>query len=252
MDIMKLNQHLEYNDIGVYYIHCIPNDKYYVGYAKNLKKRYNDHKNYLIRGNHPNQHLQNAYNKYGKGSFLFSVIAYCDSIKSAYSIEEYIIRGFDLVDIGFNMQYGGETSEPSDEVKKKLSIINTGKFHTPEARKKMSESRRGKTSWKKGMTYEEIYGIDKAIKLKNDLSNKFLGSGNHFYGRSHSEDTIEKLRASKVDKMVKCEFIDIEGNRYYPEAFTRFCKENGLDIGAMCRVRKGKQSNHKGWICKQL
>jgi CDGSH-type Zn-finger protein len=45
-----------------------------------------------------------------------------------------------------------------------------GKHHPPEFGRKISLASKGKKSWKKGMSWEEIYGEDKAKKMKLDRS----------------------------------------------------------------------------------
>ena len=61
---LKLSQEL-YKSSGIY---CITNSidkRLYVGSALKLKKRYNDHKQNLIKGKHQSPHLQNFVKKYG-------------------------------------------------------------------------------------------------------------------------------------------------------------------------------------------
>jgi group I intron endonuclease len=59
---------------GVYQIRCIPTGKMYVGSAVDIRARWGQHSRNLRRGDHPNAHLQQAWNKYGEGQFEFSVL----------------------------------------------------------------------------------------------------------------------------------------------------------------------------------
>lgn len=61
---------------GVYKITNIINNKVYVGSSVNIIKRKSAHRCMLRDGTHSNEHLQSAYNKYGKDSFVFEVIEY--------------------------------------------------------------------------------------------------------------------------------------------------------------------------------
>lgn len=55
---------------------------------------------------------------------------------------------------------------------------------------------------------------------------------------------IEKI----VDKTSKnFAFIDNLGNVHRGKNITKFCKENGLDVSAMCKVNKGKIPAYRGW-----
>ena len=63
---------------GIYKIVNKVNGKYYVGSASNIQKgytsRWSKHKCYLRNNKHPNQHLQNAWNKYGEKAFDFIIV----------------------------------------------------------------------------------------------------------------------------------------------------------------------------------
>lgn len=60
--------------IGIYSITNSVNGKIYIGYASNIRSRWSYHKNRLDRNTHDNAYLQNAWDKYGKDAFSFSVI----------------------------------------------------------------------------------------------------------------------------------------------------------------------------------
>lgn len=59
---------------GVYRIVNIVNGHCYIGQSKDLHARAVDHFCLLDHGKHYNPYLQNAYNKYGRGSFVFDVL----------------------------------------------------------------------------------------------------------------------------------------------------------------------------------
>lgn len=66
-----------------------------------------------------------------------------------------------------------------------------GKKHTPEARKKMSLSLKGKTlGYKYGPMSEET-----KRKLSESKRGKYLGEKNPFYGKKHRPESLEKMRA---------------------------------------------------------
>lgn len=74
---------------GIYCIRCIPTNKVYVGHSKNIKKRWANHRRKLNRGFHENDHLQNAWNKYGKWEFHFSILEYLPYSLTKEEFEEY-------------------------------------------------------------------------------------------------------------------------------------------------------------------
>lgn len=59
---------------GVYIILCIQSWKYYVGSSIWIEKRWREHKSDLNLKVHGNIHLQRAWDKYGKDSFMFFVL----------------------------------------------------------------------------------------------------------------------------------------------------------------------------------
>jgi group I intron endonuclease len=76
------------HNIGIYTIYCSLNNKYYVGYSKNLKKRIGQHKLRLKKNIHQNIFLQRAYNKYGKDAFEFDILENCEE-QFLCSLEHY-------------------------------------------------------------------------------------------------------------------------------------------------------------------
>lgn len=76
----------------------------YVGCSKNLKSRWKEHRRSLNSGRHHSQHLQNAWNKYGEVSFVFSIIVeYEDEITMFLEEKRLIQTGSNL----YNVAEGG-------------------------------------------------------------------------------------------------------------------------------------------------
>jgi len=67
------------NISGIYAIINKTNNKRYIGSSKSVKHRWNQsHRPLLVSGSHPNNHLQNSWNKYGESSFVFEIVEQCD------------------------------------------------------------------------------------------------------------------------------------------------------------------------------
>ncbi len=62
---------------GIYCIRCMLNGKVYIGQSKNMLNRCKVHADNLDRGKHHNEHLQNAWTKYGPDEFEFRVLEEC-------------------------------------------------------------------------------------------------------------------------------------------------------------------------------
>lgn len=90
---------------GVYTIQNLRNKKIYVGSAAtSLRQRWNFHSSKLERGIHENRYLQNAWKKYGKNAFVFTIIEKC-SPKECLEKEQYWIDTLQACDrsCGYNI-----------------------------------------------------------------------------------------------------------------------------------------------------
>jgi group I intron endonuclease len=110
-------------------IYCIENKldgKKYIGQSKNINNRFRKHTRDLDEGKHKNEHLQNAWNKYGKNCFSFSVVEKC----SASCLNEREIFYIEYLKTkapnGYNFTNGGDGV--------------SGYTHNEERRKKIKEN----------------------------------------------------------------------------------------------------------------
>lgn len=184
------------------------NGKHYVGQAQHFYNRMMVYKN---RGATPK--LQNAINKYGIDNFNIEILEKCD-IEYLDEREQYWMDYYQSyeADKGYNIA--------------KYASTTRGCFHTEKARKKMSESKKGKCPHlfgeKNGMygkhhTEEELKAISEhSKKLWEDeeyrrfQSERISGDKNYFYGKHfngelnamygkhHTEET--KAKISKANK----------------------------------------------------
>lgn len=186
---------------AIYAIENKINGKMYIGLSKNIRRRFKTHKNKLERGCHFNQHLQNAYNKYGKESFKFKVIEKRISVEKLGQKEKYYIDKFDTVKSGYNMKTGGyEGWKFSEEVKKKISKSREGMKLSQQHKESIGAFFRGCTLKK-----EHRNKISKALKgrsftkeHKNNISAAMSGRESSFYNKYKTKET--KLKASPVTK----------------------------------------------------
>lgn len=103
-DYKRNNDNLN-KDSGIYCITNVINNKKYIGQTYSLKYRWKRHKSDLKNNCHSNKHLQNAWNKYGKDAFQFSIIELCP-IEELSNKEKYWIQYYDTFNSGYNLTIG--------------------------------------------------------------------------------------------------------------------------------------------------
>jgi hypothetical protein len=118
---------------GVYKIVSKRDGKYYPGSSKHLIKGKHNRKSqhfYMLRRNiHHCQHLQRAYNQYGKENFEFVII------KNNIPIDQLLIEEQKLLDIArtepemcYTHNYLADRIEMNPETKRKMSLARIGKY----------------------------------------------------------------------------------------------------------------------------
>lgn len=113
--------------VGIYKIENKVNGKIYVGQSIDIDTRWYNHRNELNGNRHCNEHLQNAWNKYGENSFEFIIIEEC-TLDNIDEREIYWIDYYNSMDpgYGYNMTAGGQGRHGyswSEEYKEYLSSV---------------------------------------------------------------------------------------------------------------------------------
>jgi group I intron endonuclease len=184
---------------GIYSITNILTGKVYYGSSNDVSKRWNSHRSKLGKGNHPNPHLQNAWNKYGADAFRFSIeeeiaIEQLQLIEQCYLDWCKIVPGWSY-NIGYDAECatrGLKFGPPSNEHRRKIGMansgernVNFGKKLSVETRRKMSDGQRGKS--KPPRTDEHRKHLSEALK-----GEKHPGYDHSLYTFFHSVHGIEK------------------------------------------------------------
>ena len=158
---------------GIYLILNNKNGKGYVGQSINIEKRFKQHKRELNNNYHNNSHLQKAWNKYGKSSFVFLILekTFKNMLNNA---EIFWINFLETYNSGYNLTRGGEDNPMNyDEHRKKISISNKGRIFTD--------------------------------KHKRNISKSKIGSKNPMYGKNHTDKSKKKISQKHIGKKVSCE-----------------------------------------------
>lgn len=156
------------------------NNKVYVGRSIDYYTRKCTHKKSLERNCHKNEHLQAAWNKYGKENFEFDVLEKHDP-EFLPSMEHWWCNMLNT----YNRKYGYNTliNKPNgshsikEETREKLRISQLGRKHTEESKKRMSVAKEGK---KQSEEYIEkrISKIRGKKRSKEAVENMKLGMKN--------------------------------------------------------------------------
>jgi len=143
------------------------NGKSYVGITtRKIARRWYEH---CYLGNSCGQLLNKAINKYGIDAFEIQVVASAKTIPDLKDLEKQLIVQYQTkVPNGYNLTDGGDGL--------------TGYRHTEEQKKRNGDAKRG-----------TIHSDETKQKMKD----AHLGENNHFYGKSHSEKTKQRISATK-------------------------------------------------------
>lgn len=174
---------------------------FYVGIGKHISRS--------ITKKDRSCHWNNVVNKYG----FIEEVTHKDILwEEACSIEKYLILFYGRKDLKLgnlvNLTDGGEGTinhYVSEDLKKHLAKINTGKKHKEESKKKMSESRKGD----KNHAFGKKMSKETKIKLSISHTGKkysserieqmkitFAGKNNPNYGKKASDETRKKISES--------------------------------------------------------
>lgn len=211
------------NKPGIYQIKNISTGKVYVGSTDCLKRRIREHKYFLSKGKHDNRYLQFAWNKYGSDGFDFSVLEYC-SVDDLLPTEQKWLDALCTIGSDYNINPTAGSCR--------------GMVHTEEAKAKMSASRMGKANGfygrkhsdetleylrsinigKEGANKGKPMSLEAKKKSSASKKGKKMGEDNPFFGRTHSDETKEKMRRARIGKSpwnkgVKMSSESVEKNR---------------------------------------
>lgn len=146
---------------GIYQIYNPINEKRYIGSSIDVARRLKEHRRNLIARRHHNQHLQNAWNKYGD-LLEFKPLEYCEP-DLLLELEQQYIDYYNSADrrFGYNIDAIANHASPgfhlSKETKEKISMANVGRKRTPEEIEKCRQAQIGIPKPKQSETMKRKY-----------------------------------------------------------------------------------------------
>jgi len=259
--------------MGVYEILNLENGRSYVGSSHDVDSRWSQHKRELRKGCHGNQHLQRAFDKYSEESFSFCMLEWVMDKKELLEREQfYLDRLFETDSNCYNIArkaacppspLGKPVSEQtrrkrSERMKGKQYFL--GHSHTEETRRKLSAIHSGKTLSEEHKRKLRIAMIGKVAseetRRKMSIAKKGVAKPAGFgrkiseyrKGRKLSEST--KMKISEAQSQPYPAFIHRDTKEIIPAGnnLAKICRQKDLNRGCMNFVQRGMRKHHKGWM----
>jgi group I intron endonuclease len=274
----------------IYQIKNVVNNKIYVGSTQKEKfsRRKSEHLSELKHNKHKNQHLQNAWNKYGEETFIFEIL---EEFKFPLTytkeyIYDYIIAREVFYIQTLNPQYniakvinGGKLGRKlSEEQILYLSYINKGKRCSDYTRQLIKDARA-----KQIITEEHKLKISKGLKGRKGTRQKPFSDKTKLKLSIHARDQIAKnvgmhspQSKEKRTNTLKNKFNTVEMKQVLRDSarkrtMKKFCvKKDGIIVGTflnqcvaaeelgfktpwgICAVLNNIQKTHKGYTFEYL
>lgn len=207
--------------VGIYGIHNKVNDKWYIGQSNNIRKRnlyeLRNLRNGVFHYNNSNNHIVQAWQKYGENAFEWVVLEECE-IDKLDEREIFWIKEKDSYRNGYNQTLGGGGSRGvivSEETKRKMSLSSKGEKHPFWGKHRTEETKKKLSLWRTGRK-----GMPMTEKVKKIL--------------------IESRRIK---------IICNENGKIY-SSMSEASRELNLDVSAIAKNCKGKRSTVKGYTFK--
>ena len=127
---------------GIYGIRHKISNRWYVGQAYDIRKRFKDHR--AFASTKTRKHLYLAFRKYGFSAFAWRILERCEK-PELNRRERFWIQKLNSVEPnGFNLTTGGDRDwQPSESLRRKLSLASLGRKQTPETIRKRAEKNIG-------------------------------------------------------------------------------------------------------------
>lgn len=199
---------------GIYEIRNIKNGRKYIGSAVNVSKRWRQHLKGLEEGKHHSRFMQRCWNKNGGENFIFRVIVAC-SVENLIMYEQAAIDAMQpeynsasVAGSQMGVKFSAESRAKCAAAARRTKNF-TGKTHSEESRKKISEAKKGKKQ------------SPCAVKRRADAIRRLKGRHS---AKKFTEDQVREIRK-------RC----AAGEKNIVLA-----KEYGVSDSVICEIKKGR------------
>jgi group I intron endonuclease len=188
---------------GIYLIRNKITNNLYVGQSVNIYQRWSNHKSLLNSGKGSSIYLQRAWTLYGKDSFEFTVLCYCEPIVEKLCLAEQYYM--DLLTPEYNLcpAAGSTLGMPcSPEHREKIKNGNLGKIRTAKTKQKLKAAQLEITKQIELGNLPPRIQSPEARLARSERCRGSKPAGLTMAGKQHSEETRAKMSASQAGKPV--------------------------------------------------
>ncbi len=117
-----------------------------------------------------------------------------------------------------------------------------------ETKKKKSEAHKGGKNYLYRKTYEEVFGKEKALEIKNKMAKRKIGVGNiGMNGKNHSSESRDKMSRNRKGKYCLEKHPNWQGGKSFEpytkefnNKFKRSIRKRDNQICMLCRIHREK------------
>lgn len=179
---------------GIYKLECLEDGKIYIGQSVNIRERAHEHRRALEKNCHNNTKMQHYYNKYGKESFVFTVVEIVKNKEYLYKREEFWAKYYNSFDRkkGFN-----------------ICPIVKNEFDKQEFANKVKGTKNGRAK----LTEEDVVKICKLLNNRN-LTYTEIG---HLFGVSYT--AIRNIKVGRNWQDISSKYLDDDIKKHKNKEF---------------------------------
>lgn len=223
----------------IYKITNLVNGKLYIGQTwQPLQRRFTQHcsGSACIK-------LRRAIEKYGRENFHIELIDEVDNQSDADHLEDFWIRSYDAINVGYNIKEGGSHGRHSAETIKKMSELKLNL--SDEARKNMSEAHIGyiMPEEQKRKISASNMGHEVSRETRSKISENQIGKTIPLEVREKISNTLsDKPRPERrilSDEQVIAVLKDTRSNR-------AMAKDYGVSYQTINRIKNGERKPDTG------
>ncbi|AGE59601.1 GIY-YIG catalytic domain-containing endonuclease [Acanthocystis turfacea Chlorella virus OR0704.3] len=182
------------HNMGFIYRLTSPSNKSYIGQTfRPIEKRFKEHQD----PDSPCVAISRAIQKHGWDNMKKKWIEIPDEDLNFYEEMLVALLGT-LAPGGYNLKEGGGNGKPCEEVRKKISIAQTGKTLTDDHKQKLSAANIGKTLSNDHKQKLSAAHTGKTLcdDHKQKISVAISGNKNPFHGKTHTDEVKQKISES--------------------------------------------------------